>query len=295
MIQLPSSSETEVIADWAELCCLFGERHSLSRSKIEQVIEDAGIEDHEFVISNIWQEINRRNEVAGGGYPVKAFVSRIETSADWNEAPVYVFQLLVASHSLFPKSRITGKRWNRTAKLFENLGSLALQKYLGGRSVNVGAPRESGVPKGFQDCLDYLSREIGELRGSVKIYNSKAKDEKVDIVAWNPFIDNRAGQVIILGHCAAGADWKDKVTEVSVELWSDYINWVANPIVAFVFPFVCLNDKDWRYLSRQTRGFLMDRLRIASVLSVGSIPDTMKQTLITWCQSQQQNLPRSEG
>ena len=295
MIQLPSSSETEVIADWAELCCLFGSRNSLSRSKIEEVIEAAGIEDQEILISDMWQEINRRTEVAGDGYPVRALVGRIETSLDWNKSPVYVFQLLVASHSFFRSSRITGARWSRTAKLFENLASLAFQTYLGGKSVNVGFPRELGVPRGFRNCLDYLCQEIRELRGSVKSYNSSAKDENVDIVAWNPFLDNRPGQVIILAHCAAGLDWKEKVSEVSIELWRDFINWVADPIVAFAFPFVCLNDTDWRYLSRQTRGFLMDRLRIASVLNTRAIPAPMKQTLLEWCQIQQRNLPHGDG
>jgi hypothetical protein len=295
MIQLPNSIETNVIADWAELSCLFGDRNSLSRSKIEQVFEAAGIDDHENLVSDIWQEIARRNEVAGECYPVKTFTGRIESSIHWTQAPVYSFQLLVASHSFFPGARINRKQWNITAKIFERLATMALEIYLGGRAINVGSPRKEGVPRGFKDCLDYICQQSKELRGPVASYNNMAKDENVDVIAWHPFSDNRPGQVIILAHCAAGLDWKEKASEVSLELWRDYIDWATGPLLAFAFPFVCLTDSEWRYLSRQTRGFLMDRLRISCVLTPHAIPNSMEQTLIGWCQSQQRYLPRWDG
>ncbi|MDD1752521.1 MAG: hypothetical protein LUQ38_05460 [Methanotrichaceae archaeon] len=295
MIRLPNSIETDVIADWAELSCLFGDRNSLSRSKIEQAFEAAGIDDHENLASDMWQEIERRNEVAGECHPVKAFTGRIESSKIWTQAPVYSFQLLVASHSFFPRTRINRTRWNITAKIFERLATLALQIYLGGTAVNVGSPRKDRVPRGFKDCLDYICQQSKELRGRVASYNNMAKDENVDVIAWHPFPDNRPGQVIILAHCAAGVNWKDKASEVSLELWRDYIDWATRPLVAFAFPFVCIRDLEWRYLSRQTRGFLMDRLRISSILAPHAIPDSMGQTLIRWCQSQQRYLPHWDG
>ena len=54
MIRLPNSIETDVIADWAELSCLFGDRNSLSRSKIEQAFEAAGIDAHDKIIEAGW-------------------------------------------------------------------------------------------------------------------------------------------------------------------------------------------------------------------------------------------------
>jgi len=292
MILLPTSTEVSDIADWVELSCLFGDRNSFSRSTIEQIFETAGIDDYETLILDIWQEIARRNEVAGECHPVKALTGRIESSTSWKETPVYTFQLLVASHSFYAGAKIKSRQWIKTAKIFENLATLALQKYLGGRAVNVGSPRQEDVPKGFRNCLDYICQQSKELRGSVRLYNKRTQDENVDVIAWQPFLDNRPGQVIIFAHCAAGLDWKNKASEVTLEVWRDYIDWIASPVIAFAFPFVCLDDSQWRYLSRQTRGFLMDRLRISCILTPDAIKNSIKKTLIDWCQNQQRHLPR---
>lgn len=292
MIEIPSSMEPAVIADWAELSCLFGDQDSISRSKVEQTLEDANFSDSEGVVADVWQEISRRHDLVGTAHPVITLEGRLERCLTWDHASVYAFQLLLASHSMYSDMKISGDDWKKAAKLFERLSTLALERYLGGKAINIGFPRESGVPKGFRQCLDYLCQQLSEDRGPVESYNVSTKDERVDVVAWQPFADMRSGQVIIFASCAAGANWKDKIGEVNLEVWKSYIDWVTAPLIAFAFPFVCLDDSQWIYLSKLSGGFLLDRLRIASIfVPVDRSFDTMQTEVRTWCQAQQASLP----
>ncbi len=292
MIEVPPSLEPAVIADWAESSCLFGDRDSVSQPEVEQALEDAGIPDPDVVVSDIWQEITRRHELVDTVHPVMTLKGRLERTMTWSDTSAYTFQLLMASHSFYKSTRIIGVRWNETTKLFERLSTSALERYLEGRAINIGFPRDSGIPRGFRQCLDHLCRELRELRGPVESYNVPTKDDHVDVVAWRPFADMRSGQVIILAQCAAGADWKSKAGEISLDVWKDYINWTASPLTAFAFPFVCLDDFEWRHLSKQSRGLLLDRLRIASMFMAGGDSFSTVQTqLKEWCQEQLVRLP----
>jgi len=292
MIEVPSSLETGALADWAEAACLFGSRVSVSEHELEDALGDAGVPDPDLAVSNIWQEIDLRQHIGGRAYPMRSLKGRLEQSRGWSENPAYAFQLLLACQSRYKSSRINRAGWSVTAKLFERLSTLALERYLGGKAINAGAPREGAVPTGFGDCLDYLCQNLAEVRGAIRLYTSRTKDDGVDVVAWCPFGDGRPGQVILLVQCAAGADWKSKTTEISLGLWREHIDWVTEPLKAFTFPFVCIDDTLWRRLSREAEGLILDRLRITSMFIAGGDSFSAVQTqLKEWCQEQLARLP----
>jgi len=292
MIEVPSSEATDVLTDWAEASCLFGSQASISEHELEDALEDAGITDPDEAAPNIWHEIDLRHYAGGGAYPVKSLQGRLERTQEWHENPAYAFQLLLASQSYYQSIRITRTHWGITAKLFERLSTLALEQYLRGKAINIGAPRDGAVPAGFGDCLDHLCQNLGEMQGAIRLYTSRTKDDGVDVVAWCPFGDGRPGQVIILVQCAAGADWRSKTTEISLGLWREHIDWVTEPLKAFTFPFVCIDDTLWRRLSRETEGVLLDRLRIASMFMAGGDSfSTVQAQLKEWCQEQLARLP----
>ena len=110
----------------------------------------------------------------------------------------------------------------------------------------IGAPRiaDDQVPKGFSDCLDYLSARLGEHRSQSKTYTSHTLEDGVDVVAWHPFGDRRPGQVVLLAQCAGGSNWKDKARDPKLETWRHHIEFLAPPLGGFTFPFVCLS---WRW------------------------------------------------
>lgn len=292
MIEVPSSEKSDILTDWAEVSCLFGSRLSISEHDLEDALDNAGIPDPDLEVANIWQEIDLRHYVADKAYPIRSFEGRVERTQEWNENPAYAFQLLMACQSYYQSTRIARPGWNTTAKLFERLSTMALKQYLDGKAINIGAPRDGAVPTGFSDCLDYLCQNLGEERGAVRLYTSKTKDDDVDVVAWCPFGDGRPGQVIILVQCAAGADWKSKTREISLGLWGEHVNWVTEPLKAFAFPFVCVDEFLWRRLSKESEGLLLDRLRITSMFMAGGDSFSAVQTqLEEWCREQVARLP----
>ena len=293
MIEVPSTVEVSALADWAELACLVNDHDSLAKAEIEDALDGAQITGVEELVSDIWQQIDIRHRLVSDSHPIEVQLTRLERKKQWESAYTYTFQLLISSHKLYKNTKIKGVQWKKVAKLFERFATSAIEGYLHGEAVNIGFPREGEVPKGFRNCLDYLCKGTGELRGPIKSYNLPTKDDKVDIVAWLPFPDKRAGQVMIFAQCAAGSDWKSKAGEISLELWKDYINWIAAPIMAIAFPFACIDSDEWGHLSKQNRGFLLDRLRLSSMYrerkeaSLG-----LKKEIKNWCKGQIANLPR---
>ncbi len=293
MIETPSTSETSAFADWAELACLINDYDSIAKSEIEDALEAAQIEEVEDLVSDIWQQIDGRHRLASDFHPIEVQPTRLIRKKQWQSAYTYTFQLLISSHKLYSNTKINRLQWKKVAKLFERFATSAIEGYLPGEAINVGFPREGEVPKGFTNCLDYLCQRTGELRGPIKSYNLPTKDDKVDIIAWLPFPDMRTGQVMIFAQCAAGSDWKSKAGEISLELWKDYINWAAMPIMAIAFPFVCIDSGEWGHLSKQNRGFLLDRLRLSSIYRDrrGATTDLRKE-IKNWCKRQIASVPR---
>jgi hypothetical protein len=292
MIEVPSSVDTNTLADWAEASCLFGTRASVSEYEVEDALDNSGVPDPDVAVSNIWQEIDLRYYTADAAYPLRSLSGRIQRTQEWNQNPGYAFQLLLACQSHYRVARTPRTYWRTTAKLFEQVSTLALYQYLGGKAINSGVPREAPVPAGFGDCLAYLCQNLRETRSTTKLYTSKTKDDGVDVVAWRPFGDGRPGQVIILVQCAAGADWRSKTREISIALWREHIDWVTDPLKAFAFPFACTDEVLWRRLSKETEGLLLDRLRIAAMFAAAGASFSMIQTqLKEWCQQQLESLP----
>lgn len=280
MIDVPQFSNPNDEADWAEISCLFGKDPSISRSEIETALDNAEVDDPETTIENIWREIDWRHSVAPRIHPVAVAGMRLQRIKSWKISPSYTFMLLLTCQSLYRSAKTPEREWTRTAKLFEQLTTKALERYLG-HAINIGAPRCEGVPKRFVDCLDYIGDVINEPRGRIRLFRQWAKDEGVDVIAWGPF-DKRPSQVILLVQCAAGTDWRDKTTEISLDVWQEYIDFAVRPTRAFAFPCVCNVNSDWFYLSKQG-GILLDRLRIGSFAIISSV---LRRQLNDWSQRQ---------
>jgi len=292
MIQAPSSIETDTLADWAEASCLFGRHAFVSESELEHTLYEAGTPGIEDKVSDIRREIDLRHRKIGEAHPVRTQRGEFERTQQWTDNPAYAFQLLLALKDEYESTRITGRRWNDTAKLFERLATLALKKYLQGEAINVGHPRDPEI-RSFPDCLDRICNELDEALGERKMYDSDTKDDLVDIVAWRRFGDKRPGQVIILAGCAAGGGWRDKALEIKagLEYWKLHIHWTVMPISAFAFPYVCLDNVEWGRFSR-SGGLLLDRLRITAMFMNGDDSFVRVQTqLKEWCEEQAKLLP----
>jgi len=85
-------------------------------------------------------------------------------------------------------------------------------------------------------------------------------DLKMDVVAWRAFDDDRGGYVNLVGQCATGADWEDKLEELNISVVEDHLNWTVSPIRFFATPHVVPRQKFRRASKRG--GIILDRPRL---------------------------------
>ena len=154
-------------------------------------------------------------------------------------------------------------------RLFEHLSTEAAKRYVQGEALRFGFPREEPVPSSFPDAIDFICEQIQEGRGFKKDreqYSGYAKDDGVDVVAWNHFPDHEVGKIVLFGSCAAGRDWEDKLGDLCVDRFGKH--WFRDPppspVVRVFFVPHCLRlpkDKMIRYT--YDAGIIFDRCRIS--------------------------------
>ena len=277
-----ASSGIGALADWIELKALFradcraslqdlvaelrrgGSTDAVQESP-EGLVDSRG-ETTERLASDAFSEIEERVEAAGPGYPFTVGTQHIKLAPQVDiKASTYIFQLLL---SYF------GVRAGKTSRVrperdFEDISLDAAQSYFG-RNTHDGSylfafPRRTNE-KSFAAAVDELSALLGEGGGAKSLGPVRnQKDAHLDIVVWHGFADRRPGQMIAFGQCAAGQNWRSKVTELPAgEAWCRA--WMfdppAVPPIRMLFVPHRLTAEEWQTRSILA-GVIFERCRIA--------------------------------
>ncbi len=181
------------------------------------------------------------------------------------KASTYIFQLLLSNFGV-EAGKISRVRPERD---FEDISLDAARSYFGHNtrdgSYLFGFPRRTDE-KAFSAAVDKLSVLLGEGGGAKSVGPARdQKDAYLDLVVWHGFADRRPGQVIAFGQCAAGQNWRRKVTELpSGEVWCRA--WMfdppAVPPIRMLFVPHRLTEEEWKTRSI-LGGVIFERCRIA--------------------------------
>lgn len=281
MLRVPTALSSADVADWLEASCLRNGRGRASRSEALDQLIDYGVPDHEDLCASAWLELNRRSTILGKAYPFRIGGTRIERSSKSSGFLIYTMLLLLTIADLFQESRIKTQERKLVSKLFEKVTAAALGRYVGGKSLCTGHPREEPVPSRFNDLLGYLSSELRESSRRLRALNPDTKDCKADVVVWRPFPDERGGQIVVMAQCATGKNWRTKLTELNVGLWERYIEFVVSPIRAFAIPFVESDPALWLEYGT-LGGIALDRLRITRLAVRRVLPTPIRTQIRMW-------------
>lgn len=320
MLRLPTAEPSvEVLADWAELQCIFGPDATLSAALIEDYLRDvlalddsedfavsmvgAGDElDHEretalreeerdehaegqgatgLLTERVLNELSFRAQVVGPVYPLFIEDAGVRRIADWSARPSYPFLCLLGARVLFKLA----VGFHHPAKLFEQLVAYPLANYIGGSAERFGWPRLQGEPvEDFETKVTGLARRLGEDVGKMRNIGDAAKDYGLDVIAWRGFADgNTPGQSVIVCQCAIGEDWGEK--PLSTTSWLEVIAFTLPPAGALAFPHVpSRQDGDlYRWHDITSKGNLpLDRLRLASLLQEERIDRDLLEAMQAW-------------
>ena len=279
------------LADYAELLCW--KQGTVSMTELAQALGrlaendySDGVPEEEDIPSDIeeaFQEIEGRILSCGGGYPfgigdTGKFLYRIPYDDNCQHL-VYKY-LLLATRLNMNENREHGDI-NGT-ELLELLSSEVARTYLGHRAESLvfGTAEDAGD---FPAKIDSLCRALGEGGG----YSGQGgrgrqkKDDKLDVVAWKPFSDQREGKLIAFGQCKTGTNWKDTLAQLQPDNFCKkwFLSQPALAPVRMFFVSEALSSVDWRNQCIDA-GLLFDRCRIVDFTE--DISPALTESLQNW-------------
>ena len=224
-------------------------------------------------VGGLIEVIEQRETLLDTRYPFRRLANSLKYTP--SETRVYEFCLLASA---------TAERDNpELARTFERLATLLCQRYLGpeARAEHTGWPRDGRTR--FRQGVRPIYEHTGEWYWHPRhgLPNDPlprdVKDEGLDFAAWIQNIDNRPGHLFLLGQCACGDNWPNKLRDLSVEQlqrWFDPLCYVPATRV-FCTPFH-LTDQHLIDASEKA-GIVFDRIRLT--LLAETAPAEIKDAL----------------
>lgn len=275
------------LADWAEAALLIEDRKHFSRSMLRQRLANTSfIEGDELdaQLDLLLGEVARRVRIAPEVYPFEETAIGLSRRRDVEQA-LYEFLLWL---SVSPRYR-EENRFSEIDALFDGIVQCALIAYLGpgARGVRFAFPSKDGRPPGFEQAVQWLAELLNLTTGKL-IPRPKVKDGGVDVVAWRPFADGRAGFVVVLAQCTVQLDWVGKSKDIVVGKWLGWIDFGLSPLTALAVPFaVPVSFDRWDEL-RRTVNVVLDRLRLCELVDPARL-DVLKE-IKEWASSERVQL-----
>lgn len=289
MFKLPGiptpKSEVHELADFAEW--LAWKQGSASTREILAAIGRLDDNDHNIgcddnadeladELDEVMNEIERRKIACNGAYPftLKFAGTVLENCPPAGDPRVAVYYYLLLATRMNMKNNRTHDGIDGTF-LMEELGEHVLGNYLGGRQeTEYGRPNfhrakslvfGTGKHGRFSDKITELCsalNEGGAFRTLDMAYVDE-QDDKLDVVAWVPFSDQRPSQLILFGQCKTGTSWDTLKTQLQPDAFIQ--RWMRDPFMVNpirVFLVSEATDRSQWHGDCLYAGLLFDRCRI---------------------------------
>lgn len=207
----------------------------------------------------------KRAALLGDAYPFVIEGNSLQYRAEGSNG-FYEYCLAICS-----APSITKKPYVRLPRSFERVVSVLVKLHLGPswRHFHTGAPRDLANGTNFLKSMRKLSEVTSggrEWRWDPH-HNYPQKptttgDGGVDFVVWRPALDNRSGQIYVVGQCACGNDWPGKFNDISIPKLEKWFRPISSfPITkCFTTPF-WLADGNLE-IAHSEAGWVLDRARL---------------------------------
>lgn len=229
---------------------------------------------------NLSSELNRRSRLLEDKYPFElnenGYILKIKPSQS-QLSIIYKFLLFCTRFDML-KNKIQNKKDG--THVFEKLSSYSAQIYFGKRSKSFVFG--TSISGGFNEKVKQLIKAIGE--GGVPKHHEKTrpKDDSLDLVVYNDFMDKKSSKCIAFGQCKTGTSWVGDLTELDVEGFCK--TWFSSPLlvnpikVFFIsqyFPIEFWNNKGFK------AGIIFDRFRILECID-NDLPKELFKEIRDW-------------
>jgi hypothetical protein len=260
MIDL-SGENSSTVADWIEALAASQSGKPLSMQKVQEISQSfANIGQN--VIPFAFRLLEKRQQVLKDLYPFAIDDTFIVTRKTVRDS--FYLQMLF----LTPKAGLftSGSTWNLeiASQLFEDLTEKALSNFFGNNThtANFGFPSRSGRPAEFSAAVEWLSKKTNIRLGNA-YRPPRKKDGGVDLFVWKSFSDNQPGIPVMLVQCTIKEDFINKIGDIDLRLWANWLSSDIEPLVALAVPGVVTKEEVWGEIT--TRGILLDRMRLTEL------------------------------
>ena len=225
----------------------------------------------EDAVGQIHEQILRRMDILEDSYPFELnggtlVHKRRGARSNRSSASVYEFFLSICN-----AASLTQGNYAQLPRVFERISAQLVAAYFGEEvhSIHIGFPRDANVGKSFKKAMEYVSSCTGEW---VWGPDDGLPDDSVhgdggcDFIVWPDTLDKRQiGQLFILGQCACGDNWEDKLEELNLKELGKWFNplSVVTPVRTFATPFY-VTDALLSEASRRA-GLFFDRARLTLI------------------------------
>ena len=265
MYDIPDPNRVETVADWAEFYVMLNQSE-LSKSELRSYVEaSSGLEPSDEFIDSVWMELDTRERLYGVDPPFRVQYGLIQPAFEWEERPEYMTCLIFSLEGNPTDSLSSGV-------LFERIANEAMRNFLDGESIPVGFPNTREAKDIAAALNEHYMYEPPGYR----------QDRNLDVVAWKPFGDERASQIVVLIQCAAGHNWTSKKTELTLDAWCKYIHFACKPVKGLAIPIV-ITDETILEEDSTDAGIILDRARIYRNVDINIISVDLKKDLTDWC------------
>lgn len=224
---------------------------------------------YDAAVGGAHEEIERRITILGESYPFE-FADGTLRHRD-SDFLLYDFFLSICN-----AGNISSGKFVELPRLFERITARIAASFFGvhTKHIHTGYPRENEVGKSFKNAMEYVADETGEWTwgpdDGLPEEPSIGGDGGCDFVAWVAPPDNRKiGQIFLLGQCACGNNWAEKLDDLNLKKLQKWFNplSVVEPIRTFVTPFH-ITDATLIEVSREA-GYVFDRARLVTTATRG--------------------------
>ena len=291
------------IADWIEVEMFLSPADSLSAVTVIDALEsdppsDAGAveersslrDGYDALVSAALDEIRRRSQILGDNYPVVTDGDIVVFAKMPHLHDVFQFLVLLRARQLYPE--LIQEDGNESGLLFEEIVKYAVAAFLNtDQSLRFGlggGHRGDGLSTELHGAVNEVATRMGEQTGNVP--NKPSHDFGCDVIAWKPFGDLYAGQLVILAQATISeGDWLNPKRQPA-KRWTHrqprqdrLINFIAQPITAIAF-VETLSQSDISLLATLSdfTSIPLDRLRLFALLNIAAIPHSLVDDVRSW-------------
>lgn len=228
-------------------------------------------------------EFERRQQACAGRYPFTLDeVGSVLRHTPVNDLSSWLYGYLLLSTRLNMTHARNHAGIDGTT-LLEDVSAIGLRHYLGPNRAQAMVFGTSAGTTGFPARVTQLCRDLGEGFSFKNHHNlpMNAKDDKLDVVAWLPFADQKASKVIVFGQCKTGTAWTEELCRLHPV---DFIKkWVETPLVFDPLRAYCVSEavsrSRWAGYAIEG-GLLFDRCRLVDCCDEMEAP--LYNRLVKW-------------